>query len=45
MMRPLKQHVVELWLFSVIVAFFLIRVLGSNLAQSILGHVTRRHLP
>jgi hypothetical protein len=42
---PLKRRLVELWLFSVLVTFFLIRVLGSNLAQSILGHAKRWHLP
>ena len=44
-MRPIKRRIVELWLFSVLVTFFVIRVLGSNLAQSILGDVKRWHLP
>lgn len=44
-MRPLKRRIVELWLFSVLVTFFLVRVLGSNLAQTILGGIKRWHLP
>jgi hypothetical protein len=41
----LWPRVVELWIFVAIVIFFLIRVLGSHTAQTLLSGIGRRHLP
>lgn len=43
--RLLWPHLVELWIFTAIVIFFLIRVLGSHTSQSFLSGIARRHLP
>jgi hypothetical protein len=43
--RLLLSRLMELWIFMAIVVFFLIRVLGSHIAQSLLSGIARRHLP
>lgn len=43
--RLLWPRLAELWISLVIAVFLLIRILGSHTAQSILGSITRRHLP
>ena len=44
-MQLLWPRMVELWIFSAIVVFFLIRVLGSRTSQNFLKVIARRHLP
>jgi hypothetical protein len=41
--RRLWPLLVELWIFSAIVTFFLIRVLGSKAAQRLLSGTGHRH--
>jgi hypothetical protein len=43
--KLLWQRLVELWISLVILAFFLIRVLGSHTIQRLLGGIAHRHLP
>ena len=43
--RALLLRLIELWLAAVLVAFFLIRVLGSHTAQRLLGGIRRSHMP
>jgi hypothetical protein len=43
--RLLWPRLMELWIFIAIVIFFLIRVLGSHTAQSLLSGIAHRRLP
>jgi hypothetical protein len=43
--RVLLSRLMELWIFMAIVVFFLIRVLGSHIAQTLLSGIARRPLP
>jgi len=43
-LRAIWPHLVELWIVSVLVIFFVVRVLGSQLARRILQSFARHHL-
>jgi hypothetical protein len=43
--KRLWQRLVEVWIFLTILTFFVIRVLGSQAFQRILGRFVHRHLP
>jgi hypothetical protein len=43
--RLLWPRLVELWIFTAIAIFFLIRVLGSHAAQRLLSRIGSHHLP
>jgi hypothetical protein len=43
--RVLLSRLMEIWIFMAIVVFFLIRVLGSHIAQTLLSGIARRRLP
>jgi hypothetical protein len=43
--RLIWPRLAELWILMVIAVFFLIRVLGSHVAQRLLSGIGRRHLP
>jgi hypothetical protein len=43
--RLLWPRLVELWIFTAIAIFFLIRVLGSRAAQRLLSRIGSHHFP
>jgi hypothetical protein len=43
MARLFRPRLIELWIFTAIAIFFLIRVLGSRAAQRLLNDVGLRH--
>jgi hypothetical protein len=44
-MRSLWPRLIELWLSAVFVAFFLIRILGSQTAKRLLSRLHHSHVP
>jgi hypothetical protein len=38
-------RLIELWLASILITFFVVRILGSRFVQHVLGGLGHRHLP